>query len=72
MIIQYSPKTDVLYIRLSDAKQDVLNQRVSKNVTLDLSKEDKIVGIEILDASLRLNLKNILPVEYQVAAGKNA
>ena len=62
----------ILYIRLDDIKQDVINQRVSEDVTLDIGKEDRIIGIEILDASLRLNLKNILPVEYQVAAGINA
>jgi len=72
MQIIYSPKSDILYIRLDEAKQDVINQRVSEDVTLDIGKEDRIIGIEILDASLRLNLKNILPVEYQVAAGMNA
>ena len=72
MQIVYNPKSDILYIRLDDIKQDVINQRVSEDVTLDIGKEDRIIGIEILDASLRLNLKNILPVEYQVAAGINA
>lgn len=72
MQIVYNPKSDILYIRLDDLKQDVINQRVSEDVTLDIGKEDKIIGIEILDASLRLNLKNIFPVEYQVAAGINA
>lgn len=72
MQIVYNPKSDILYIRLDDIKQDVINQRVSEDVTLDIGKEDRIIGIEILDASLRLNLKNILPVEYQVAAGMNA
>ena len=72
MQISYNTKSDILYIRLDDIKQDVINQRVSEDVTLDIGKEDRIIGIEILDASLRLNLKNILPVEYQVAAGMNA
>jgi uncharacterized protein YuzE len=72
MQIVYNPKSDILYIRLDDIKQDVINQRVSEDVTLDIGKENKIIGIEILDASLRLNLKGIFPVEYQVAAGINA
>ena len=72
MQIIYDPKTDVLYIRLDDVKQDVINQRVSEDVVLDIGRENRIVGIEILDASARLNLKNIFPVEYQVAAGVNA
>lgn len=68
----YNAKTDVLYIRLDDAKQDVINQRVSGDVVLDVGKDDKIVGIEILDASSHTNLKTILPIEYQVAAGVSA
>jgi uncharacterized protein YuzE len=72
MQIVYNPKSDILYIRLDDIKQNVINQRVSEDVTLDIGKEDKIIGIEILDASLLLNLKDIFPVEYQVAAGINA
>ena len=72
MQIMYNAKTDVLYIRLDDAKQDVINQRVSGNVVLDIGKGDKIVGIEILDASSHTNLKTILPIEYQVAAGVSA
>lgn len=68
MQIVYNPKSDVLYIRLDEITQDVINQRVSEDVTLDIGREDRIIGIEILDASLRLNLKNIFPVEFQVTA----
>ncbi len=68
MQIIYNAKTDILYIRLDDTKQDVINQRVSDDVVLDVGKDDKIVGIEILDASAHTNLKTILPVEYQVTA----
>lgn len=72
MQIMYNAKTDVLYIRLDDAKQDVINQRVSGDVVLDVGKDDMIVGIEILDASSHTNLKTILPIEYQVSAGVSA
>jgi len=72
MQILYNAKSDVLYIRLDDAKQDVINQRVSDDVVLDLGNDDRIVGIEILDASSHTNLKTILPIEYQIEAGVNA
>lgn len=72
MQIIYNTKSDILYIRLDDIKQDVINQRVSDDVVLDIGKEDKIIGIEILDASSRLNLKSIFPVEYQITASINA
>ena len=67
MQIIYSPKSDFLYIRLDEQTQDVINQRVSEDVVLDMGSESRIIGIEIMDASLRLNLKTIFPVEFQVA-----
>ena len=35
---------------------------------LDLGADDRVVGIEILDASKRLRLEQLLPVEYQKTA----
>jgi uncharacterized protein YuzE len=71
MQVVYNAKTDVLYIRLDDTKQDVINRRISDEVVLDVGKDETIVGIEIVDASSHTNLKKILPVEYQVTAGVN-
>jgi uncharacterized protein YuzE len=45
---------------------------MSDDVVLDMGNENKIIGIEIMDASHRLDLKNIFPVEFQVAIGANA
>jgi uncharacterized protein YuzE len=67
MQIVYTPKSDILYIRLDEQPQDVINQRVSEDVVLDMGHEDRIIGIEIMDASQRLNLKSIFPVEFQIA-----
>ena len=68
MQILYDAKKDLLYIRLDDRKQRVMNKRISKGIVLDLGKDDRIVGIEILDASQHLDLTKILPVEYEIAA----
>ena len=72
MQIVYSPKSDILYIRLDEQTQDVINQRVSDDVVLDMGSENRIVGIEIMDASQRLNLKNIFPVEFQLTTEAHA
>jgi uncharacterized protein YuzE len=72
MQVTYNTNTDALYIRLDEAKQDVINRRVSDEVVLDVGKNDRIAGIEILDASENTNLKSILPVEYQIEAGVDA
>jgi uncharacterized protein YuzE len=67
MQITYSAKTDLLYIRLDDRKQSVINKRVSEDIVLDVGEQDKIIGIEILDASERLNLGQLLPVQFEIA-----
>jgi len=66
MNIVYNDKTDLLYIRLDDRKQDVINKRVSEVVVLDIGADDKIIGIEILDASRHIKLDRLLPVKYEV------
>jgi len=64
MQILYNARTDLLYLRLDNRKQQVINQRLSKDIVLDLGEDNRIVGIEILDASKHLNLERLLPVEY--------
>ncbi len=64
MQIVYDAKTDLLYLRLDDQKQDVINKRISEDIVLDLGQGDRIIGIEILDASKHLNLESLLPVKY--------
>lgn len=62
MQILYNDKTDLLYIRLDERKQEVINKRGSENIVLDIGEGDRIVGIEILDASKHLNLEQLLPL----------
>jgi uncharacterized protein YuzE len=67
MNIVYNDKMDLLYIRFDDRKQDVINRRISEDIVLDIGENDRIVGIEILDASKRITLDRILPVKYEVS-----
>jgi uncharacterized protein YuzE len=67
MQILYNTKTDLLYLRMDDRPQEVINKRVSEDIVLDLGEDNRIVGIEILDASKHLNLKNLLPVTYETS-----
>ncbi len=67
MHVFYNDKTDLLYIRFDNRKQDVINRRVSDDVVLDIGEAEKIIGIEILDASKHINLERLLPVEYRVS-----
>ena len=67
MNIVYNDKTDLLYIRLDDRKQDVINRRVTEDIVLDIGENDRIIGIEILDASKHVTLDRLLPVKYEVS-----
>jgi uncharacterized protein YuzE len=65
MKIYYDDRSDLLYFRLDDKKQDVLNKRISDDIVLDIGTDEKIVGIEILNASALVKLENLLPIQYE-------
>jgi uncharacterized protein YuzE len=66
MKISYDDKKDLLYIRFDEKKQDVVNKRVAEDIVLDIGIKDKIVGIEILEASKHIDLMSLLPIEYDL------
>jgi len=48
--VEYSEKSDAMYIWLRRAKYDI-SEELAENVIMDLDKRGRIIGIEILDAS---------------------
>jgi len=66
MNITYNDRTDLLYIRFDDRTQEVINKRISEDIVLDMGENDRIVGIEIMDASRHLPLEKLLPIKYGV------
>jgi uncharacterized protein YuzE len=67
MQITYNAKTDLLYIRLDDRRQPVINRRLADDIVLDIGEGERIIGIEILAASEHLNLGQLLPVKFEIA-----
>ena len=67
MEILYNSKTDLLYLRLDDRKQEVFNKRISDDIVIDIGDDNRIVGIEIIDASRNLNLEKLLPLKAEVS-----
>ncbi len=65
MKVTYDDASDLLYIRLDEGKQDVMNRRVADDVVLDIGEGDKIIGIEILEASTHVDLSKILPIQHE-------
>lgn len=67
MNVLYNDRTDLLYIRLDDRRQEVINRRVSEDIVLDIGEDERLIGIEILDASKHVNLERLLPVKYEIS-----
>ncbi|MEK6678005.1 MAG: DUF2283 domain-containing protein [Nitrospirota bacterium] len=59
MKVYYDDEVDALYLKLGDEAPEGVVE-ISEGVNLDTTSEDKIVGIEILHASKRIDLKTIL------------
>ena len=70
MQIQYDSGTDLLYLRLDDERQPMVNRRVSDDVVLDVGRDDRLVGIEIMEASRHVRMDKLLPVTYGHAPGE--
>ena len=68
MRMSYYPDTDSLYIDLA-SKMSVESKEVSEGVVLDYDAEGSLVGIDIDQASRKLDLKkltlNKLPIEIE-------
>jgi uncharacterized protein YuzE len=51
--VEYDPKADAMYIWLRKAKYNI-SEELAENVVIDLDKNGRIIGIEVLDASKNL------------------
>jgi uncharacterized protein YuzE len=63
MQIHYNDRHDLLYFRFDPRDQELRNEDAADGVVLDLGEGDRIVGIEILDASKRLDVGALLPAQ---------
>jgi|SRR3990167_7064443 len=59
MKVYYDNEVDALYLKMGDETPEGVIE-ISEGVNLDTTSEDKIVGIEILNASKKIDLKTIL------------
>ncbi len=51
--VEYDQKADAMYIYVRKGKYDI-SEELAENVILDLDKNGRIMGIEVLDASKNL------------------
>lgn len=74
MKISYDRESDALYIRLLDGEYECRVVRLTDDIALDFAAGEKLVGIEVLDASRlfkepglpAIEIKDLVP---QVSAG---
>jgi len=71
MKIDYYPETDSLYIDLSE-KSSVESREISEGIVLDYDAEGNLVGIDIDNASTKVQLKDLslrkLPADIRATA----
>jgi uncharacterized protein YuzE len=64
MKIEYSRDIDALYIRLKEA-QVTDSMDIEEGVVLDLDEHRHVVGIEILDASEKMELSDLVNITIE-------
>ena len=73
MIFQYYPDTDMLYIKLVEGVSTE-SEEVSSGVVLDFDERNRVIGIEIEDASAFIDLSRLevlaLPISNLVLSEK--
>lgn len=65
MKVYYDDEVDALYIQFEDTKPDGVRE-LTEGINLDTTAENKVVGIEILNASQRLDISTILSYSLRV------
>lgn len=58
MTFQYYPDTDMLYIKLADGVSTE-SEEVAMGVVLDFDERNRVIGIEIEDASKLIDLSRL-------------
>jgi uncharacterized protein YuzE len=62
--IEYDREADALYIQLRQARVDD-NIDIEEGVTVDLDEQRHVIGLEILDASKRLSIEDIVNITIE-------
>ncbi|MBU4225433.1 MAG: DUF2283 domain-containing protein [Chloroflexi bacterium] len=58
MIFEYYPDTDMLYVKLASGVS-IESEEVSTGVVLDFDENNRVIGIEIEDASKFIDLSRL-------------
>ena len=66
MRVTYDPSVDAAYIQITSSKGGVETTLVDDHVAVDIDSERRVVGVEILDASSRLDPEDLKSFDFEV------
>ena len=66
MRISFDPKNDVMRIKFQEGKYEK-SKEVGEGIVVDLTKDNKIMAIEILDVSDRIPKKNLKEIAVSIS-----
>jgi uncharacterized protein YuzE len=58
MVFEYYPDTDMLYIKLADGIS-IESEEVAPGIVLDFNEHNRVIGVEIEDASKFIDLSRL-------------
>jgi len=64
MKIEYSKKADALYVYFKETYV-AKSQDIEEGITLDFDEKGQLIGIEILDAGKRFELKDLVNIQIE-------
>ena len=68
MNVSYDIEVDALYIRLGEEQPEGVTE-ISDGVNVDITREGRVIGIELLEASKKIDIQTILV--YSLEFDKN-
>ena len=64
MKIEYSKSADALYVYFKQAEV-ARSKEIEQGVVIDLDADGHVIGIEILDASVRIGIRDLVNVSIE-------
>ncbi|NVM30384.1 MAG: DUF2283 domain-containing protein [Candidatus Helarchaeota archaeon] len=65
MKIKYDSKADAIYILFQDRKVDI-SKEIEDGIVIDYTRDGRVIGIEILNARRRMDLKDIEEITVSI------
>ncbi len=68
MKVNYDEEVDALYLKLSDQNPDGVIE-ITEGINIDTTTDGRLIGIEILNASQKININTFLSYTLELGEG---